>query len=1568
MGIAPNSHFILKTTASLSTQVLEKYIKTIPSIDFSIKKVLAQENTYEIIPKEELKTNQIYSIEVSKGPIAKHIFSWAYQVKAPFQVTSAIPGDRALNVPTNTGIELYFNRDDVSDPESYIEISPKITGKFKVSANIVSFIPDNPLNERTVYTVKIKAGLGSKSSKDILSEEKIIQFQTSLNYSGNQSSSLSFSRQFTEFKPSSDILFGIDAYNVTKVTANVYRFDSAKEFIDSVNNIQSETPWVRYYSDLTGKLPENKKVFGGDFLLEKVNYSYTLRMPQEFKVGYYAIIISSGKTLDISWFQVNPVANFSAFSSAKSLIWLKDINSEKDISDAQIFYNDTELGKSGADGVAVFNTPKELVKDNSYSYYLTNERKFFIAKIPTGDLVIPMESSYGYNSTLSKGDSWWDYISLNKNIYLPTDTIHFWAIDKPRDGSVAGDDIDVELTNLYWGDDQSNTITYAHTKLKATEYNTVTGELLFENLKPGLYYLTFKKGSEVITRQTVTVGAYIKPAYKISVSPDKNIVFADDSVTFKVKAEFFDGTPVANTSLLYNAYASMGKNYKGTINLDSNGEGSFVITPEYVDSQGYWPSYLSVNVKPSKSEEGQISTNSLVFVFGPHINTLVSEKNINSNFVFSLKSREVVIKNSFRGEPYWNSEEYLGNSVSGAKTSIDVTEINYIREQTSTGYDQINKLTYPIYYYKTEEIPVTSKDIVADQNGLAQFTFTPENKKTYKLSFTTHDNFGRTAKDIQYVYGGLNRDYDAYSQDVYLYNPDSNENYKIGDSINLQLQNGQGVLPTEGKNKYLFMSVNNGDISYKIQDTPKYNSTFELKDIPNIGIWPSWFANGQFHNSYFQNISFDANERRLNIDIKKDKQIYKPGDIVNLDIKVTDKNNNPVKTEVNLSALDEAVFSIKPDEIDITDNLYKDIYSQVIIRVSNTPPNSSGGAEKGGGDEGTPRSNIQEMAIFKTIETDTNGYAKIQFKLPDNITSWRLTSQAVSKDLYAGKKIYYIPVTLPLFIDATLNKTYLAGDKPILRLRVFGNEVNLNSIDYSVESSFLPSKIIKISGGNSVNVPLGTLTVGSYEITMRANNGDYSDALTRPIDVLSSYFTKGTSDFYEGTGDLKIKSSASGYTTLTIGSFDQGRMYNDLKLLSYEDGIRLDQKGTKLIANILLNENFKEKNELPDLQIIKYQTYDGGLRLLPYSTDDLELSAISAHLFKNLESDQASLKNYLLQSLNDTKSDISRISRALYGLTAFNEPVLTKIQKIKDDKALNIKDKIFIALALDSMGAKEEARIYYEQSIKPSLIIETSYAYVSGLKGDETILATTLVAALTASLGEPELPKLVMYIEQNSPTETLNNFERLLYIKSALAQLNTEEVSFAYETRLKSEKKTLKNGELFELNLSKEDLASFKLSEINGKIGIISSYEQKYSPESILKDKNLSLSRSYEVNGITTNEFKDGDDILVRLEPEFSANALNGSYEIIDYLPSGLRPIDIEGNGYNQFNGSRLYPSEINDQKVTFVLNSKDITQPIYYHARVVSKGTYKAEPALLQSLKSLKSMTISNEDSITIR
>lgn len=1623
VGIAPDSHFILNTTAPLSPQVVAKYVKVDPAFDFDVKEIAAHSSTegavannianttdiasntiksFEIVPKQALQADKIYTIQIDKGPIASREFSWAYQVRAPFELISSLPANRGSDVPINTGIELTFNREDIINPSKYIEIFPEVSGTFKVTGSKIIFIPNAPLNEKTIYTIKIKSGLATKELDDTLATEKTIQFETAQNFTKNYQNiaRASFTNKFNEYANGKDVAMAVYSNEVTKsVQATIYRFPTAQSYIDSVALMRGNKPWARYSSKNNIKMIEDKKLFTADIQLEKVDYSYQMHLPQELQVGHYAILISTESGSDVSWFEVNPAASFTAFSSNNSLIWLKDISSEKNISGTKLFLDGQQIAQTGNDGVALFKTPTMLINgEQNYPYYGATTDKFIIADIPSSPLVIPLENEYNTAVRVSEADKWWNYVSLNKSVFLPTDTIRFWTIIKPRNNEVniTNEEITVKLNNSYWSYNEDKAINYSETKVRISEYGTVTGDLSFSNMRPGTYDLSFLRGKELVARQTVTVNSYIKPAYRLLISSNKTSVFAGEPVTFKVKAEFFDGTPVSNLVVTHdtNGQVITGNSAYGNseINLNSKGEGSFTITPEYTSRNSndsyydYWPKYVSIGVKPVNAEEGAISASTNILVFGPHIDTTVRSKQTRGNVEFTHKTNSVIIKDSGRAEPYWSNEDYKGPPVAGAVTNVEIAQIIYHRTQRGTGYDSINKLTYPIYDYSTETKPLGVQKIIADQDGVAKLNFKIDDKETYTFTFTTVDNMGRTVVDKSYVYSNYSsREYlyennnDYNSGNYYLKNLDDDNTYKIGDAINMQIQNSVGDTPAAKSENFIFLTVNNGNIKYQISDTPQYHSTFVDQDIPNVGLWSSWFSKGRFRNTYVQNISFDANERRLNVDIKKDKQSYKPGDTINLTVKVTDKNGGPVKAEVNLSALDAAVFALMPDEKDPVNDLYRDIYSQLVVRTSNNPPYGGGGAEKGGGDsaDSLPRSNLQEVALFKSIVTDSTGYANVQFKLPDNITSWRLTSQALTKDLFVGKDVSFIPVSLPFFLDSTLNSTYLAGDDLVLRLRTFGTAGVSSNINYSVESPTLPfGKISKVDT-ESADIDIGNLTEGNHSLTMRANSDQLSDALIRPLSVLDSYFTRKNSDFYEGVNGLKIKNSAVGYTTLRFSSFGGGQFYNELKSLSYSWGARVDQKGAEVIAKDILVNYFGDEAEENKPSISKYQSDNGGIRLLPYSSDELELSAISAHLFSDSTINRLTLKSYLNNALSDKKADSSRVVRALYGLTAFKDLVLTKIQKIKDDSALNLKDKIYVALALDSIGAKEEARSYYKSMIKPSVTEKSAYAYID-MDGDDGIVSTTLLAGLTASLEEPVAQKLAAFSRLNHPKETLDNFERLLYIKSSLAKLDpvidSADVSFTYSLGDKKDSKSLSKGKSFELTLSPQQLASFELSDVKGKLAVSSVYEKKTPYQSVAKDNNISLSRNYgigENSAGTTNNFNDGDMVRVWLWPKFGKYAIPGAYQVVDYLPSGLRAIEnnsvYSDSYYSYGNARRLYPTSVDGQKVTFVIYNSN-TLPMYYYARVVSKGTYKAEPAIMQSLTSLDSQTISNEDKVTIK
>src|SRR3989338_8459710 len=123
-GIIPNTTFTLKSSADLSATLVQKYLQFEPQVEYKIRKVSSGSSVFEITPAVALEENKVYSVIITEGPIAVRTYSWAYQVKAPFQMIASLPRDKSNGVPTNTGIEITFNRESLLSPEKSFEISP----------------------------------------------------------------------------------------------------------------------------------------------------------------------------------------------------------------------------------------------------------------------------------------------------------------------------------------------------------------------------------------------------------------------------------------------------------------------------------------------------------------------------------------------------------------------------------------------------------------------------------------------------------------------------------------------------------------------------------------------------------------------------------------------------------------------------------------------------------------------------------------------------------------------------------------------------------------------------------------------------------------------------------------------------------------------------------------------------------------------------------------------------------------------------------------------------------------------------------------------------------------------------------------------------------------------------------------------------------------------------------------------------------------------------------------------------------------------------------------------------
>ena len=265
------------------------------------------------------------------------------------------------------------------------------------------------------------------------------------------------------------------------------------------------------------------------------------------------------------------------------------------------------------------------------------------------------------------------------------------------------------------------------------------------------------------------------------------------------------------------------------------------------------------------------------------------------------------------------------------------------------------------------------------------------------------------------------------------------------------------------------------------------------------------------------------------------KESYGPGEETTLQVAVTDAAGKPVQAKVNLAAVDEAIFDIRnfgEYDVDIVQRLYEGVPSGLIrTYVSHQLPlfPDGAGGRGGGGDGG--RQDFVDTAYFGTVQTDASGKGEVKFKLPDNLTSWRVTSYAVTKDLQAGHGSGRIVVSQPFFVDLSLNPDYLTTDKPQLRARAFGSGLKANdTVQISLTALSLGLNAPATATGKpfeAITLPLPELKPGRHELRIEATAGTQKDVITRTIDVVPSRLLTPVLDFKDSVkaGEPPLKGS-----------------------------------------------------------------------------------------------------------------------------------------------------------------------------------------------------------------------------------------------------------------------------------------------------------------------------------------------------------------------------------------------------------------------------------------------------------
>ncbi len=260
---------------------------------------------------------------------------------------------------------------------------------------------------------------------------------------------------------------------------------------------------------------------------------------------------------------------------------------------------------------------------------------------------------------------------------------------------------------------------------------------------------------------------------------------------------------------------------------------------------------------------------------------------------------------------------------------------------------------------------------------------------------------------------------------------------------------------------------------------------------------------------------------------------------------------------------------------------------------------------------------------------------------------------------------------------------------------------------------------------------------------------------------------------------------------------------------------------------------------------------------------------------------------------------------------------------------------------------------------------------------DDTVEATSLLALLAAELGDPLANDAEGYVDANPAVDELHSLQQAAFITRMLERTPSDPGRFAYTIDGKRTVVDLEPGESFSLRLVESQRRTLTLEPLLGKVGLATSWQAPVRPESLTRDPNLELVRTY-----LPFPTVPGDAMVeVRLTATFGPQVVAGCYEVTDLVPSGLVPMDYYRDWYSDSSApttSYISPHRIEGQRVSFCVwpSTKDRTQAetalptvnMRYFARIVTAGTYTWEPAVIQSAMAAESINLTTSRELTIR
>ena len=1197
--ISNNETFIIETS-SANEEIVRNHLYIEPAVNYEIKQINSKK--YEV-SVTDIPSDTIVNLSLVKDEVKS--YSWVFQSTKDLKVLSVYPANGSSSVSTSTGITVVLSYPDVQNFEDHFEISPKVNGTFTNYGRVWKFIPSEQLQDQTSYTITISSGL--KVGDYTLNESYMSSFSTynrptndntQSDIDGKKSRhSYASVDKINTFTPNEKITFKM-YYNPSTITKiKLYKFNSYNDFMKFLNNEKDYKT-----KDL------------GEQTFTKNDEKFTYILDKTYEEGYYVeeVYLNTGELYATIPVQVNKLSAFLLATNFDILAWVGSGNEL--LKNIDVTYEGKSY-KTDENGLA-------LIKN----YY--DEKTDTIKYVTIGDKTNPLVvgvNSYGYIDYPS------GYVYTDRPIYKNTDTINVWGYVPLK----FFEDMNIGFKK----EDLVVSVNEEKVAVEISNDGTFSFKYELDNLADTYLPIEIKYRNTVIGARYVEVKNYTKQNYEYSIVYDKNYVKAGDNFNFKISVKHVTGINVQNKKI---TVEYEGKEYNGI--TDINGDVSFSVpTKKYTysnESQDlkyespFTYGYLSVKTGDADYNENDFSFDFYIFNFLLDLN--------NYNYDYKNTTTSFDINNiTLNGKTTYVDWSSVGDGLFDSKYNGDVEIFLYEeyqkRELSRVEYNPYTEKNENIYSYVEQYEKVVDTDKIKVSDGKVSYkvkynlkTSTDDDIYSYSLLFVFKDKNGNKFHYIGYIYGnsyydyyktiGYNSEYYSgfYAEDYnyyrYYFSESDKSKYSVNDQINLLLNSFDNSSIGEGK--VLRVSLKDSVIESKIFNTADdMSTTFKKSDVPGLTYTGSLFKDGKFYR--IPAIYYDYNEEdsKLNVEVTLDKDTYKPGDDVVVKLKVKNKSGDGVKSRVNLSVVDKAVFNVSPDYTNFLENIYSNRLLKAYL-YSSYRDFALGTNSGGRGDTGDDvRKNFGDTIFFKEVETDGNGEAEVKFKLNDSVTTFVVTTHAATYDVSLGESKTEIVSTLPLAISVVEPQGLKTSDDVVISANSVGSVKT--DVKYTFTIKDTDKKIEKTGKiGGTVYANFGRLPEGTYTVVINATSGSEKDAIEFPFVVKTTQqeiAVKATSSID------KLKSIKPLKNPIVLEFYKDGfatyMRYLDTMIETNQD--RLDTRVAYYKALELENKYYGYDYAIHVNDMSKFNN-KGMLRYLENDVDSAILTALVNYYYPNL--------------------------------------------------------------------------------------------------------------------------------------------------------------------------------------------------------------------------------------------------------------------------------------------------------------------------------------------------------------